>query len=213
MIDFLKKYYGQVLLLLIPILLGYSIYLYFYFTRFIYKEDRKDFRYYPISLTNEWIKVIEYDTKPKVKHKKCFLIAFNHLQLMDNLKKEFGENYYSDFYSPKYSAYRVTKLSESVFYQEAKEKPKLLLKIYKDEILIETKDIYFSYFFSFSSLEINGGGISIAEILGHWTLESAACYDFSENTHYRLEIINQSILPEYQDVETFLVIRPVAHKV
>lgn len=76
-------------------LLGYFIYL--YFTRFIYKEDRRYFRYYPISLTNEWIKVIRYDTKPKVKHKKFFLVAFNYLQLMDNLKKEFGENYYSDF--------------------------------------------------------------------------------------------------------------------
>ena len=122
MMNFVKKHYFCAGFLMMP----FIIFIYLYFAYYHYKEDRYDWRHYPISLTETWSKTIEYKTLPRVKFDKCFMVAFNFNQLRKNLEDKFGENYYEDIYKKKYSLYYIT---DENFYVEAEEKPHFLLKI------------------------------------------------------------------------------------
>ena len=111
--QFLKKHYIFMAFLLIT----FAICIYFYLTYFRYQPDRHDHRYYPIpAFSGSWSKTIDYTPLPHVKFEKCFLVAFNYLQLQNNLEKMFGEEYYSDIYlRKKYDFSRVWHLTYEDF--------------------------------------------------------------------------------------------------
>lgn len=223
MINFLKRHYILTAFLALP----FGIYIYLYFTDFRYDDDLHDFRHYPIPpLTEKWSKTIEYKTLPKVKFRKCFIISFNESQLRANVNKMFGEGYisiitdeqdsqryYSEAYTRKYGLYHTEDLTEEEFYAEAKTKPHFWLKIYQDNVLLENRELYFTNFNSSSDIKIGDRELYAPGIIGRPGYKDGYCHDFSENTNYRLEIINDQIIPEFHDVEVFFTLRPVQPKV
>ena len=226
MINFLKRHY--ILTAFLGLSLG--IYIYLYFTDFRYDDDRHDFRHYPIPpLTEKWSKTIEYKTLPNVKFRKCFMISFNSSQLSTNVNKMFGQNfvnkifkykehtmvitYYDEVYTRKYELEHTEDLTEEEFYTEAKTKPHFWLKIYQDDVLLENRELYFTNFRSSSRIKIGDRELYAPGIIGRPGYKDGYCHDFSENTNYRLEIINDQIIPEFHDVEVFFTLRPVQPKV
>lgn len=223
MIQFFKKHYILTVFLLMPLI----CYIYLYFTDFRYDEDRFDHRHYPIPpLTEKWTKTIEYKTLPHVKFSKCFVLSFNGYQLADNVNRMLGKNYisvvseqkdsqryYSEAYTRKYSLYHTQYITEEEFYREAKEKPHFWIKIYQNNVLLEIRELYFSDFLSSSSnINIGNREFSAPGIIGTPGYKQGYCHKFSEDTHYRLEIINDQIIPEFHNVEVFFTLRPVLYK-
>ena len=208
--QFLKKHYIFMAFLLIT----FAICIYFYLTYFRYQPDRHDHRYYPISAFSEkWSKTIEYTPLPHVKFEKCFLVAFNSLQLKGNLTKMFGEEYYSDIYlRKKYDFSRVWHLTYEDFLMESKQKPHFLLKIYQDDKLVKTQSISFAYYNSNTALKIDNREFFITEMMGLIKPRLEFCYQFSEKSRYRLEIISDTVLPEHHGVEAYLIIKPILTK-
>ena len=208
--QFLKKHYIFMAFLLIT----FAICIYFYLTYFRYQPDRYDHRYYPISAFSEkWSKTIEYTPLPHVKFEKCFLVAFNSLQLKGNLTKMFGEEYYSDIYlRKKYDFSRVWHLTYEDFLMESKQKPHFLLKIYQDDKLVKTQSISFAYYNSNPALKIDNREFFITEMMGLIKPRLEFCYQFSEKSRYRLEIISDTVLPEHHGVEAYLIIKPILTK-
>ena len=223
MIQFIRKHY--ILTALALILLGGYVYL--YFTDFRYDDDRHDFRHYPIPpLTEKWTKTIEYKTLPHVKFSKCFILSFNGYQLSDNVNKMFGEGYisiisdqedsqqyYREAYTSNYLLYHTEDLTDEEFYKEAKEKPHFWLKIYQDDVLLETRELYFTSYLSYSDITIGNRVLSAPGLIGRPGHKQGYCHDFAENTQYKLEIINDQIIPEFHDVEVFFTIRPYTPKI
>ena len=208
--QFLKKHYIFMAFLLIT----FVICIYFYLTYFRYQPDRYDHRYYPIpAFSGSWSKTIEYTPLPHVKFKKCFLVAFNYLQLQKNLENMFGEEYYNDIYlRKKYDFSRVWDLTYEDFLMESKQKPHFLLKIYQDDKLIKTQSISFAYYRSNPALKIDNREFFITEMMGLIKPQIGFCYQFSEKSRYRLEIISDTVLPEHQGIETYLIIKPILTK-
>lgn len=211
------------------LILPFVIYGYLYFTDFRYDDDKNDFRHYPIPpLTEKWTKTIEYKSLPNVKFSKCFILSFNDEQLEHNVNKMFGKNfvnrvstdgeytieitYYDEVYTRKYSLYHTQNITEEEFYKEAKEKPHFWLKIYQDGVLLETRELYFSDFLSSSRIKIGDRELSAPGIISTPGYKQGYCHNFAEDTQYKLEIINDQIIPEFQDVEVFFTLRPVLHK-
>lgn len=196
------------------LLITFAICIYFYLTYFRYQPDRHDHRYYPIpAFSGQWSKTIDYAPLPHVKFKKCFLVAFNSLQLKENLAKMFGEEYYSDIYlRKKYDFSRVWHLTYEDFLMESKQKPHFLLKIYQDDKLVKTQSISFAYYNSNTALKIDNREFFITEMMGLIKPRLEFCYQFSEKSRYRLEIISDTVLPEHQGIETYLIIKPILTK-
>ena len=220
--QFLRKHYILTIFLLMP----FVIYTYLYFTDFRYDDDKHDFRHYPIPpLTEKWTKTIEYKTLPHVKFRKYFLLSFNREQLEDNVNKMFGENYisiishkkdsqryYREAYQRKYSLYHTEDLTDEEFYKEAKEKPHFWLKIYQNDVLLETRELYFINFNSWDTIEIDNHKLNTTSIIGRPGHKQGYGHNFAEDTRYKLEIINDQIIPEFHDVEVFFTVRPVLNK-
>ena len=220
--QFLRKHYILTIFLLMP----FVIYTYLYFTDFRYDDDRHDFRHYPIPpLTEKWTKTIEYKTLPHVKFRKYFLLSFNREQLEDNVNKMFGENYisiishkkdsqryYREAYQRKYSLYHTEDLTDEEFYKEAKEKPHFWMKIYQNDVLLETRELYFINFNSWDTIEIDNHKLNTTSIIGRPGHKQGYGHNFAEDTRYKLEIINDQIIPEFHDVEVFFTVRPVLNK-
>ena len=208
--QFLRKHYIFMAFLLIT----FAICIYFYLTYFRYQPDRHDHRYYPIpAFSGQWSKTIDYAPLPHVKFKKCFLVAFNSLQLKENLAKMFGEEYYSDIYlRKKYDFSRVWHLTYEDFLMESKQKPHFLLRIYQDDKLVKTQSISFAYYNSNPALKIDNREFFITEMMGLIKPQIGFCYQFSEKSRYRLEIISDTVLPEHQGIETYLIIKPILTK-
>ena len=196
------------------LLITFAICIYFYLTYFRYQPDRHDHRYYPIpAFSGQWSKTIDYAPLPHVKFKKCFLVAFNSLQLKENLAKMFGEEYYSDIYlRKKYDFSRVWHLTYEDFLMESKQKPHFLLKIYQDDKLVKTQSISFAYYNSNPALKIDNREFFITEMMGLIKPQIGFCYQFSEKSRYRLEIISDTVLPEHHSVEAYLIIKPILTK-
>ena len=226
MIQFIRKHY--ILTALALILLGGYVYL--YFTDFRHDDDKNDFRHYPIPpLTEKWTKTIEYKTLPHVKFSKCFVLSYNEEQLENNVNKMFGKDfinrvstygehtvvstYYDEVYTRKYSLYHTQHITEEEFYKEAKEKPHFWLKIYQDDVLLETRELYFSDFLSNSRIKIGDRELYAPGIIGAPGYKQGYCHDFAENTQYKLEIINDQIISEFQNVEVFFTLRPYTPKI
>lgn len=225
MIQFFKKHYIVTAFLLMPLV----CYIYLYFTKYRYDDDMKDFRPYPIPpLTEKWTKTIEYKTLPRVKYSKCFMLTFNSEKLSDNVNKMYGKDfvnnvfefnghtfvdtYYDEVYRRKYWLHHTEHITEEEFYKEAKGKPHFWLKIYQNNVLLETRELYFANFISFDSMKIGNKEFFTVSIIGRPGHKQGYCHDFDENTRYKLEIINDQIIPEYQDVEVFFTIRPYTPK-
>lgn len=225
MLKFFRKHYILTIFLLMP----FFLYGYYYFNYVIYDDDRFDHRHYPIPpLTEKWTKTIEYKTLPHVKFSKCFVISFNGHQLSDNVNKMFGKDfvneifkfrghtfvatYYDEVYTKKYLLHHTEDLTEEEFYKEAKEKPHFWLKIYQNDVLLKTLELYFTNFESSSEVKIGDRELSAPGIIGRPGHKQGYCHDFAEDTLYKLEIINDQIIPEFHDVEVFFTLRPVLYK-
>ena len=50
-------------------------------------------------------------------------------------------------------------------------------------------------------------------IIGRPGHRQGYCHNFAEDTQYKLEIINDQIIPEFHDVEVFFTLRPVTPKI
>ena len=225
MFKFFRKHYILTIFLLMP----FFLYGYYYFNYVIYDDDRFDHRHYPIPpLTEKYTETIEYKTLPHVKFSKCFLLTFNTEKLSKNVNEMFGKDfeneefefkgrvfittYYDKFYTRKYSTYYTGDLTDNEFYKEAKEKPHFWLKIYKDDILLETRELYFTDFISWDTIKIDNRKFYTTSIIGVYGNKKVYCHNFSENTTYKLEIINDQVVPEFQNVEVFFTLRPLLNK-
>ena len=124
-----------------------------------------------------------------------------------------SQRYYREAYRRKYGLYHTEDLTEEEFYAEAKTKPHFWLKIYQDNVLLENRELYFTNFESSNRIKIRDKELSAPGIIGRPGYKQEYCHDFSENTNYRLEIINDQIIPEFHDVEVFFTLRPVTPKV
>ena len=201
MIKFIKKHPIFILLLLSP----FVAYIYFYLTSFRYDKDRYDKRYYPITLTEKWSKTIEYSTLPKVKFWKCFLLEVNSQQMFNKL----GERNYYDVFNYKYSAVRTWQLSDEAFLNDMQAKPRFLLQIYKGNTLVQNEIIYIASFYGSYSIRIGDKKFYVQGILGETQARRDACYEFDEDTHYRIVLSNETPTNEFQGVDTYLSIKPV----
>ncbi|QIM62442.1 hypothetical protein A1D29_03515 [Pasteurellaceae bacterium Orientalotternb1] len=180
--------------------------------------DKSDHRHYPIPpLTETWSKTIEYKSLPNVKYNKCIMLSLDYKKIEENLKKAFGEKYYNEVYryeyDLKYTRHHINKMAESEFYQEARKKPHFKLNIYKNNLFIETVDLYFSVYKGSSMIRVDNRKIMKSQLVSNPGYKKKRCYSFEENTQYRLEIINDTIVPEFKDVDVFFSIGPIEPKI
>ena len=79
-------------------------------------------------------------------------------------------------------------------------------------MLLETLELYFTNFKPSSEVKIGERELSAPGIIGRPGHKQGYCHDFAEDTLYKLEIINDQIIPEFHDVEVFFTLRPVLYK-
>ena len=99
-------------------------------------------------------------------------------------------------------------ITDEEFYKEAKEKPHFWLKIYQNDVLLETRKLYFTNFKSWDTIEIDNHKLNTTSIIGRPVHKQGYGHDFAEDTRYKLEIINDQIIPEFHDIKIFFTVRP-----
>ncbi len=158
-------------------------------------NDLADKRWYPINITESGKITIEYKTRSYVKYHKCFKLAFER-DSFDKLPDKYYNLYkqHSNYYTA----------SSEVFYAETKNKPHFLVKIYKEGILESEENLYMMAMSYYGRENINHQKISVRVLDGEFGPQSGACYKFLADTHYTIEIINDTPLPEYKGVPTYL---------
>ena len=190
MIKFIRKHYILTVFIMIPFIL----YIYYYLTELRYQPDTRERRWYSVNLAEKFTKILDYKTKKHIKYTKCFVLAFEFRSYDERVK-------YLKFFDPKYNPYKLT--DEQFYTSLIVNKPKFLLNIYKEGKLIDKKTIYITSNKSLFQEEINGRKFELQQVYGHFQPRVSACYRFIENSHYTLELINDTPMPEFQHVETF----------
>ena len=170
-----------------------------------YLKDGGDRRWYLINLAEKSEKIIEYKTSSNIKHSKCFVLSFEINSFKENIG-DFGDL----FYPRKYNPYTLT--DEQFYSYLIKGKPHFSIKIFKNEALVENKEIYITTSLSSSFEEIDGKEIDLYVSFGHFKPRTSACYHFEENSFYKIVVTNNIPLSQYQDVITFLGIIPILNK-
>ncbi|WP_101774592.1 hypothetical protein [Pasteurella oralis] len=176
----------------------------FYYLNSRHKPDREDTPLYSIDLSKKFTKVIDYQTKKHIKHYKCFVLLFE----LNSFEEKLG--IFPVVFNPKYNPYTLT--DEQFYSSLIIGKPHFLLNLYKDGELILKKEIYITASESSFGEIVDGKRISLGQAYGHFKPRTSACYDFIENSHYTIELINDTPLPQYQGVETFFSIRHIYNK-
>ncbi|UAX41411.1 hypothetical protein [Pasteurella canis] len=182
----------------------FVIFLIFYYLNSGNKLEREDTPLYSIDLSKKFTKVIDYQTKKHIKHYKCFVLLFE----LNSFEEKLG--IFPVVFSPKYNPYTLT--DEQFYSSLIIGKPHFLLNLYKDGELILKKEIYITARESSFGEIVDGKRISLGQVYGHFKPRTSACYDFIENSHYTIELINDTPLPQYQGVETFFSIRYIYNK-
>lgn len=191
MVTFVRKHWVCTFILL-PLLI-YGVIQFYLYQRDM--NDLADIRWYPINITEEGKITIEYKTRSYVKYHKCFKLAFE--------REEFDKlpNSYHDFYL-QFSNYNI--VESDVFYTETKSKPHFFVKIYKDGILEAERNLYMMNMSYHGEEDINEKSLEVRVLGGYFGPQSGACYKFLADTHYTIEVINDTPLPEYKGVPTYL---------
>ena len=195
MMKFIKKHricFSLFALLLIP----FSIWLY---REYRDQVDRGDSRLFPIPMLSEPSRtIIEYKTGSYIRYSRCFKLAFKFEAVMDRFNNHliFDERYNFNIDT------------EQTFYLKAKDKPHFIIKIYKDSVLLEKKELHIMFVESMFFEDINGKSIELSSLFGFWGPSKAACYDFEANATYTIEMINDTPLPTFTNLDVFLIIRP-----
>lgn len=199
MLKWIKKHYILTIFLLIQLML----YIYYYLTELRYKPDSRDKRWYPVNLAEKFTKTIDYKTLKHVKYFKCFVLAFEFRDYEEVSK-------YFDFFTPKYNTYKLT--DEQFYTSLIVKKTKFILNIYKNGEIIDKKTIYITRNRAHFEEEINGRKFYLREVSGHFQPREPACYGFTGNSRYTLELINDTPMPEFQGIETFFGIKRLPNK-
>ena len=108
-----------------------------------------------------------------------------------------------------YSYLYVKDLTDEQYYAEAQQKPHFELKIYQDDLLLEQKTIYFTTLRSSFLSKFDGKEMILGHIEGDFDPRHSACYAFAENTDYKVELTNDTVLPRYRNANAFFTIRPI----
>ena len=158
-------------------------------------NDLADKRWYPINITESGKITIEYKTRSYVKYHKCFKLAFEQ-EAFDKMP----DSYYN-FYKQHSNYYTA---EDNVFYSETADKPHFIVKIYKEGVLEAERNVYMMNMSYHGSEKIKGAPLDVRVLAGYFGPQSGACYKFLADTHYTIEIINDTPLPEYKGVPTYL---------
>ena len=184
----------SMLVLLILAWVGYDFY-----SDYQRKEFEKEYYvWHKIDLSKPYDEVIQFERKKETSNR-CFRLGVDREGLSQ--KGEAFENH-------------VTRDNESgEFTTRVKGKPHFFIQLYKEGNLIDEKDVYI-----LSSM--GGGGDNIENIKYH--LEylpgvsdkiMGACYHIEPNTRYAIRIVNKAILPEFENLDTFLGFIPNDRKI
>lgn len=180
---------------LILLLLVYGVIQFYFHRRDV--NDLADKRWYPINITETGKITIEYKTRSYVKYHKCFKLAFDKVAF-DKMKHS---DLYHDFYL-NHSNYYVA--SSEVFYAETKNKPHFIVKIYKEGVLEAEENLYMMVMSYYANENINDKELSVRVLAGFFGPQSGACHKFLADTYYTIEVINDTPLPEYEGIPTYL---------
>lgn len=183
------RYYKFIILLL---LIYGAVWFYFYRRDM---NDLADKRWYPINITEAGKITIEYKTRSYVKYHKCFKLAFDEVTF-DKLPDKYYRLY-------KINSNYYTSGSE-IFYAETKNKPHFIVKIYKEGVLEAEENLYMMEMSYNGRENINDQKLLVRVLDGFFGPQSGACHKFLADTHYTIEVINDTPLPEYKGVPTYL---------
>ena len=85
--------------------------------------------------------------------------------------------------------------------------------IFQDDKLIKTQNISFAYYKPTSPImKANNEELIVTGMMGLIKPQIGFCYQFSEKSRYRLEIISDTVLPEHHSVEAYIIIKPILTK-
>lgn len=189
MFDVLKKHYICITLLLI--IIGTITYMSLWF------KDMIDDRYYPISLSKQDEITINYKTPYVVSDKRCFRLEFI-------LRKDNNLSYFNEKYGNVYS-----EQTEKEYYLDVDSKPKLHIKIFKEDTLVYESDIYTTQLFGWGYRTINNEKKRFVGVFLSYGYRKGGCYYFYPNSNYQIIVTNLIPKEEYKDTDVFFTISPI----
>lgn len=192
MFDVLKKHYICITLLLI--IIGTITYMSLWF------KDMIDDRYYPISLSKQDEITINYKTPYIVSDERCFRLEFilkrnNNLNNLEYFNKKYG-NVYSE-------------QAEQEFYLDVSSKPKLHIKIFKENNLVHESDMYATDIFARGDTIMNNVKSFFIEVFLSYGHRMGGCYYFHPNSNYQIIVTNLIPKEEYKDIDVLFKISPI----
>ncbi|MDU8925268.1 hypothetical protein RYD26_10180 [Pasteurellaceae bacterium LIM206] len=192
MLNVLKKHYFCIIFSLTMI--GGIIYLSLWF------EDMTDIQYYPISLSKKDEISIDYKTPYIVSDGRCFMLGF---AIRDSSDMAHYNKRYPIIYHNQ---------TEAEYYFNIENKPKLHIKIFKDNTLVQEKDIYATEISSHGDNIINNKNYWIRYIDTSSGYKRGGCYYFLPNSHYKIIVTNLIPKEDYKDIEVFFIINTIKHR-
>ena len=81
-----------------------------------------------------------------------------------------------------------------------RKKTAFLAENLSNDVLLETRELYFINFNSWDTIEIDNHKLNTTSIIGRPGHKQGYGHNFAEDTRYKLEIINDQINPEFHDV-------------
>ena len=202
LMTFIKKHKICIFFMLLP----FVIYTYHYMTYLRYKPDRADRRWYPVNMAEKFTKTIDYQTKKYAKYFKCFVLAYEY-----NFYEEKSKAIQAIFRNE--NNHNPFTLTDEAFYTDLiAGKPHFLLTIYQEGKLVLKKELYITTGLSRFYEKINGEKLYLYRSKGHFSPRVPACYYFAGDSHYTIELINNTPMPQYQGVRTFFGIGHIRSK-
>ncbi|QIM62441.1 hypothetical protein A1D29_03510 [Pasteurellaceae bacterium Orientalotternb1] len=189
MFNMLKKHYICITLLLA--IIGTITYMSLWF------KDMIDDRYYPISLSKQDEITINYKTPYIVSDERCFRLEF--IIRENNDIKYFYKKYRSAF----------SEQTEQEFYLDVSNKPKLHIKIFKENNLVHESDMYATDIFARGSTIMNNVKNFFIEVFLSYGYRMGGCYYFHPNSNYQIIVTNLIPKEEYKDTDVFFTISPI----
>lgn len=195
MLNYLKKHW--VLSSLIAIVLFFPSLCYYVFSILIAIDSGR--YWHSVVLTQPSKTVFEYVLPYPKYPKRCLELALD-LEAIDqkysSIDSEFDQKFRVNVWE---------KMSDEEYVSHMQGKPHFIARIYQAGELKDTQEVYMMEKKSTSSAYVGGFKVTtLAELAGYNRSKQLTCYEFSPDIVYTIEVINQTPLAEFQDIDAFL---------
>ncbi|HEA3246609.1 hypothetical protein [Pasteurella multocida] len=168
----------------------------------LWLKDSTDIRWYPFDFSASAEKTIVYKTTYPTWREKCIEMAIE-------IRERKDIHYYDAYYSyPRIRYSEFFDMTMEDFRTAMQDKPKMLIQIYQDDILMREYPLYFFYKHGIGHIDVNNEDYFVSLVKSISEPGVKACYHFSPFSTYKIKFINLVPISIAKDRKHFLSIRP-----